>query len=275
MALFGLILNTIHESMKRKMFILFFGFSTLILILFLFVLNVDIIDKGIGTIKLIAYNDASVDLVQLVRTSQAVVAAVLFVFGILVSTLATASIIPGFQMPGYIDLVLSKPVSRPVIILGKYFGAVIIVGINVFYLVGGVWLILSAKTGIWNFGFLASGGTILVTYAIIMAVMTFLGIFTKSTVLSILIAYVFLNFMSFILVTLVKVPNVFRLLSPFWKKAATALYHFFPKLFELFAMTGILVKGDSVPDWSVLWTSVIFGVVFLGFSMLLFSRKDY
>ena len=275
MAFAGIVLNTIYESMKKKMFIFFFGISTMILLLLLFVLNIQIIDSGIGAIRLIAYSDQTVDLVQLVKTLEAVIAVILYVFGILVSVLATAGIIPNFQVSGYIDVVLSKPVSRTSILLAKYTGAVLVVGLNIFYLVLGVWMILSVKTGVWNAGFLASGWTILLSYAVIMALMTFFGILTRSTMLSVLISYVAFHFVSFMLVTLTRVEEIYKLLSPFWKSLSSLLYWIFPKFSELFAVTGVLVRGEAVSDWSVIFSSVIFGLVIIGLSVWLFSRKDY
>ena len=63
---------------------------------------------------------------------------------------ASAGLIPTVFEPGRIELLLSKPVARHHILLGRYLGNLLVVAFNMLYLVGGVWLIFGIKTGMWT-----------------------------------------------------------------------------------------------------------------------------
>jgi len=70
--------------------------------------------------------------------------------GILAAILVTSPIIPQTFEPGAIDLLLSKPVSRSLVFLTKFCGGCAFIGLNAAYMIGGLWLILGARFGIWN-----------------------------------------------------------------------------------------------------------------------------
>ena len=60
----------------------------------------------------------------------------------------------GSSGSGRIALLLSKPIGRTTLLLGRYLGNLLVVALNHIYLVGAVWLILAVKTNIWNYRFL-------------------------------------------------------------------------------------------------------------------------
>ena len=72
------------------------------------------------------------------------------------SVFASAGLIPSVLEPGRIELLLSKPVSRTHILLGRYLGNILVISSNVVFLVLGVWTILGIKSGIWSPAFLIS-----------------------------------------------------------------------------------------------------------------------
>jgi ABC-type transport system involved in multi-copper enzyme maturation permease subunit len=92
------------------------------------------------------------------------------------SLFATSNLIPTLLQPGFIDLFISKPVSRIQILSGRILGSVTIVAFNIFYLILFSWLIMSIKTGVWNWGFLLAGIMIVLTFIILFSLMTFLGL---------------------------------------------------------------------------------------------------
>ena len=162
--------------------------------------------------------------------------------------------------------------SRWHILAGRYLGGVAIVAFNVFYLVIFSWLILSFKTGIWNWGFLLSGVMIVITFAILYALMTFLGIITRSGAFSLMITYLILFFSPLLL----QRNQIYALLSgKFYAYLLDGFYHFLPKTSELGNITRLLVQGESVASWTPLWTSFFFGIVMFGLSTYIFSRKNF
>ena len=75
------------------------------------------------------------------------------------SVFASSGLIPSVLEPGRIELILSKPVSRTHILLGRFIGNVAVVALNTTYLVLGVWIIFGLKTKIWGAQFLWSIAT--------------------------------------------------------------------------------------------------------------------
>ena len=70
--------------------------------------------------------------------------------GLLVGILVTAPIIPQTLEPGSISLLLSKPVSRTLLFLSKFVGGCAFMLLLSVYLIGGLWLILGIRLGLWS-----------------------------------------------------------------------------------------------------------------------------
>ena len=213
-----------------------------------------------------------IDIEMLIFKIESAVAVLLFSGGLFMSLFATSGLIPSLMQMGHVDLLISKPLGRYHILLGRYLGAVTIVAFNVFYLVIFSWLILSLKTGFWHGGFLLAGVMIVITYAILYALMTLLGIITRSSAFSLMITYLILFFSPLLL----QRDQIYALLSGrIWGFILDGLYHFLPKTTELGNITRLLVQGDPVSSWIPLWTSLIFGIIMLTTSTYIFSRQNF
>lgn len=64
--------------------------------------------------------------------------------------LVTASIVPDMLQPGSLHLLLSKPISRTLLLLTKFLGGCAFVFLSVCQLVIGLWLIAGTRLDIWN-----------------------------------------------------------------------------------------------------------------------------
>ena len=73
------------------------------------------------------------------------IAAFLYTWGMFLAVFASAGLIPSVLEPGRIELLLSKPVSRTHILLGRFAGNVLVVSRNITFLVLGVWTILGVQ----------------------------------------------------------------------------------------------------------------------------------
>src|SRR5207249_2600964 len=148
--------GTIRESMAKFTFLAFLVMSTLTLLTLAFAVNLDVVDGALAAARLfgrdIRIAGAEISIDSLVTGIQTGVAGTLFGVGLFLSIFATANLVPVMLEKGYVDLLLSKPLSRPVLFLGRYLGALAVVVINLFYLIGGFWVLLGWKTGVWKPG---------------------------------------------------------------------------------------------------------------------------
>jgi ABC-type transport system involved in multi-copper enzyme maturation permease subunit len=139
----ALVRDTFREALARKIFWGLYGLSTVLILFFLFILKIDIVEGAIASISLFgATPDRSVNVEQLVRQVYAGIATFLFTWGTLIAVFASAGLVPSVLEPGRIELLLSKPVTRRHILLGRYLGNLLVVAANSLYLVLGIWTIL-------------------------------------------------------------------------------------------------------------------------------------
>src|SRR5277367_4578464 len=151
----ALIRDTFREAFARKIFWGLFGLSTAMILFFLFLLRIDLVEGGMATLSLFGRTaDRMTDVDRVVRGVYGGIATFLYTWGMFLAVFASAGLIPSVLEPGRIELVLSKPVSRVHILLGRFLGNTLVVASNIAYLVAGVWVILGAKTGIWGPRFL-------------------------------------------------------------------------------------------------------------------------
>ena len=110
--------------------------------------------------------------------------------GVLAGVVITAFFIPNMLRKGTIDLLLAKPVRRWSLLLYKYVGGLSFVFLNTVFVVGGLWLVLGLRTGIWGPGFLISILAITFFFAILYSVSTFFALITRSPIVAILMTVV-------------------------------------------------------------------------------------
>jgi ABC-type transport system involved in multi-copper enzyme maturation permease subunit len=104
---------------------------------------------------------------------------------------ATAFFVPRMLEKGSADIVFSKPVSRLRLMLSRYVAGLMFVTILAILLVGGVYLGLAVTSGFHDSSFLWSALTLVYLYALLHSVSLLVGVLTRSTVATILIAIVF------------------------------------------------------------------------------------
>ncbi len=109
---------------------------------------------------------------------------------ILVSTIITAFFIPNMLHKGTVDLLLAKPIGRIPLLLYKYIGGLTFMFLNATVAVGGIWIVMGLRTGIWAPGFLVSIPVLTFFFAILYSISTLMGVLTRSAVIAILITCV-------------------------------------------------------------------------------------
>lgn len=106
---------------------------------------------------------------------------VLVFLGILV----TASIVPDMLQPGSLHLLLSKPVSRPLLLLSKFVGGCAFVFLCVTQLVVGLWLIAGWRLDVWNARMLWCIPVFVFLFAVYYSVSVVAGLKWRSPILAI------------------------------------------------------------------------------------------
>ena len=143
----ALIRDTFREAFARRIFWGFFGCCTALLLFLIFILRVDVVQGALATISIFGRTLPSVGVTNLVEQTQSVIAMVLYFAGLALAVFASAGLVSAMFEPGRIELLLSKPVSRVHLLMGRYAGNVLVVSANILYLVVGCWVIFGIKTG--------------------------------------------------------------------------------------------------------------------------------
>jgi ABC-type transport system involved in multi-copper enzyme maturation permease subunit len=185
---------------------------------------------------------------------------------------ASSGLIPSVLEPGRIELLLSKPLSRAHILLGRYVGNVLVVLLNSAYLVLGVWIILGVKTGIWSPIFLIAIATTTFIFAVLLSVVVLIGVLYESAALATMITVALM----IISPILAQTSLMMRLLSSEWSRDVwRGLYYAFPKVWELGRMTLDTIQTGTFAGYMPIWTSALFGMVMLGAALAIFARRDF
>jgi ABC-type transport system involved in multi-copper enzyme maturation permease subunit len=109
---------------------------------------------------------------------------------VLVGVIVTSFFIPNMLRKGTIDMLLVKPIHRWVLLLYKYVGGLTFIFISTAYAIGGMWLVLGIRTGLWANAALLLILTITFFFAILYAISTFIGVLTRSTVSAIMVTII-------------------------------------------------------------------------------------
>ncbi len=268
----ALVRDTFREALARRIFIGLFGFSTALILFFLFIMKVDVVAGTLATVTLFGNQLEAQNVNQLVRQAHSSIAAFLFGLGLMLSIFASAGMVPTLFEPGRIELILSKPVSRVQILMGRYLGNLLVVASNIVYLVVSVWLIFGAKTGVWTYQFLYSTVLAVYVFAVLLSIIVFVSVMWESAVLATLTTFAIMT-----LGTLVAQRTLIdRFLgSDLARTILHGLYYALPKTWEIGNLSRRLVLGYPIENWMPIWSSAIFGAVMLGAGLFVFSRRDY
>ncbi|MGA2878945.1 MAG: ABC transporter permease subunit [Bryobacteraceae bacterium] len=273
MVTLALIRDTFREALARKIFWVLFGLSTLLIVFFLFLLRIDIVAGATATVSLFGRQgppDANTD--RLVRGVYGGIATFLYTWGMFLAVFASAGLVPSVLEPGRIELLLSKPLSRTHILLGRFAGNVLVVLLNSAYLVLGVWTILGVKTGIWSPGFLIAIATTTFIFAVLLAVVVLIGVTLESAAAATMITVALM----IISPILAQTSLMMRLLSSEWSRNLwRVLYYALPKVYELGKMTLDAIQSRTFAGFAPIWSSALFGAVMLSAALAIFARRDF
>ncbi len=102
--------------------------------------------------------------------------------GILLALIWTAGFLPTFLEANNAAVLLAKPVPRWTLLAGKFLGVLVFVAFQAIVFVGGVWLALALKTGVWDMTCLLAIPVLLIHFAVFFSFSALLAVMTRSTV---------------------------------------------------------------------------------------------
>ena len=269
----ALIADTFQEARARWLFRGLLGLSTLLIAIFLFVLKIDLVEGAISFMGIESTSRHVWDIRRFVNVSYSWVSIVLYIWGTFLAIFASAGLIPTVLEPGRISLLLSKPISRPMLLLGRYVGNFLVVATNHMYLICSIWLIIGIKTHIWEPRFLLAIPISLFIFSVLLCVVVLVGVVTESSALSVMVP-VALMLISTILAAR---DLVLKLLSSeFSRELWLVLYWIVPKVYDLGnAMKQIILYDREANIFTPLWTSALFGAVVLSCAVAVFQKRDF
>jgi ABC-type transport system involved in multi-copper enzyme maturation permease subunit len=105
--------------------------------------------------------------------------------GVLLALVWTAGFLPTFLEPQAVTVLLAKPAPRWSLLVGKYLGVVLFVGLHAALFVGGTWVGIGVSTGVWDVTYWLAVPLLVTNFAVFYAVSALLAVCTRSTVVAI------------------------------------------------------------------------------------------
>lgn len=270
----ALIRDTFREAFARKIFWALFGLSTVLIAFFIFLMRIDVVEGANATVSLFGHTSGrTTEVRRLVDGAYGGIATFLYTWAMFLAVFASAGLIPSILEPGRIELLLSKPVRRSHILLGRYAGNILVVALNSIYLVLAVWIVFGIKTGIWAQQFLVAILTTVFIFAVLLSVVVLAGVLFESPAVATMIT-VGLMIMSPILA---QTRIMMKLLSSEWSRDAWRIvYYTLPKVYDIGKITLDIVAGHSAPEaWMPIWSSALFGAAMLSAALFVFSKRNF
>jgi ABC-type transport system involved in multi-copper enzyme maturation permease subunit len=268
----ALIQDTFREAFARRIFWGFFGCCTALLLFLLFIMRIDVVAGSLAAVTIFGRTAPTTDVQTLVPQTQSVIAMVLYFAGMALAVFASAGLISSVFEPGRIELLLSKPVSRTHLLLGRYAGNLAVVAANILYLVLGSWVIFGVKTGVWGGGFVLSSLFTIFIFAVLLALIALVGVLWESAAVAIMVTFAIM-----IITPIVAQKNTIeRLLSSEWSRdVVRVLYYALPKTSDISVIVRDLIRNQPIQSWMPVWSTAIFGVVVLAAALWRFDRRSF
>ncbi|MBS1550675.1 MAG: ABC transporter permease subunit [Bacteroidetes bacterium] len=266
-----LLYSTFKEAFEKKIILTIFLLIAAVILLFLSFINLDSIE-GLKEMLMMSGDESFRDAIIKFETNLINQFSFMVVFCLLL--IMSASFIPTILEKGNIDLLLSKPISRKKIVLGKFISVVFLAFIIISLLVSVIWFIISIKTNIWYFPFLTAIIWFTFIFALMYSFELFIGFVSQSTILSLLLT-LFLLFPVTALLS-VRETMVFSFVkNETIKFVFNFIFYLLPKPWDIRELCINMIEGIAIDSWWPVISSGIFMLVMLSLSVYYFSKKDY
>ena len=261
---------TFREALSKKIFLFFFSVSTFVIVVFALLfafISADSFSGGFVSGQTTTFDNTIANGIKMFLIYP------LYAGGLFISIFSVAGFIPSLLEKGNIDLILSKPVSRPQVILGKFFGGTAMVFTNLFYAIFMLWLLIGLKFNVWEMNFLFASVSITLAFASIYSLIILIGIVTRSTMFSLVISYLIFFVFSPLLSSR---ETIFAFIdNGLMKTIFELLYYLVPQTSDLSTITTSFAVGNPIENPATILTSILYIILILYASIFIFNKKDY
>ncbi len=208
--------------------------------------------------------------------------------GVMVALIVTAGFVPAALRRGRVDFLLTRPLSRLQLLLGKYFGGLGFIGVVAFVIVGASWAVLSRAAGIWSPLPLLSVGVLTFFFAVLYAASVCIGVLTRSTTA---VTFVTLGLwaMCSVVGTIHQTLRFVGDVPAFAKRAVGIAHEILPRTADIGLLDAAIIKRAYLPEgvglpgmgpftvddaWRSLAVSSAWIVFFLAVAWWRFRKRD-
>ncbi len=168
--------------------------------------------------------------------------------GIIIALIATSGTIPALMERGAIDVVLAKPISRTVLLLGKFVGSLVFILIQAGWFVLLTFLVAGIRWHYWQPWYLLCIPLIVVLFSYLYACSVLFGVMTRSAMASLLLtglAWIAFMVPQMAYGILLSAPAIGLNVSENWIRAAHMVKQVVPKTGDIIIIAGNLIGADE------------------------------
>jgi ABC-type transport system involved in multi-copper enzyme maturation permease subunit len=186
-----------------------------------------------------------------------------------------AGIVPSLMEKGTIDLLLSKPISRPTILFGRALGGFLAIGVNLLLFLLAIYALYGMASGVWIFSFIIFGFAIpMFALLVIYSAIVLLNVITEGSVLPMIIAYIHLMVLGNVLYSREEILYGF-IESKAIRSIIDGLYYILPQTGDLFETVPLGIYSGSIDSAAPFIQGIIFAAVMYSLAIWRFQRKDF
>lgn len=111
-------------------------------------------------------------------------------FGVFLAIMAAAGFFPALLERGGVEVLVSKPLPRWKLFLGKYLGALVFVGFQASVFIGLTFLVVGLRWGVWLPGYLLCIPLAVVLFSYLYCITALVGVVFRSTILAVFLTIV-------------------------------------------------------------------------------------
>lgn len=207
--------------------------------------------------------------------------------GVAVGVFLTADAVSSALEPGSAEVLLSRPLSRPTVVLGRFLGALLFGGLQALWLVGLAVAVGGLKLGLWVPELLLCVGPLLLKLALLVAIATFVGNLLRVQALG-LVAAALAWALSFVVNMLWESAHTVAAaggagapaegLGRFLPELAWAR-QLLPQVSHIDTVAGLFLGVDAeLPDfrpWAIVGQDAVWILGCLALTCLVVSRREY
>jgi ABC-type transport system involved in multi-copper enzyme maturation permease subunit len=262
----ALYLDTVSELFSRKVFLLFAIITGLLLLIVwaTWEIRADMSSQsGIS-----AGEDISRVLEPWVARAFSNIMSI-FIF---LAVLASAGLLPRALERGRVEFLLSKPISRTRLLIGKLISIWLAYGAVMFGSALIVYGVTAAVHGVFDIRIFLMFGVYAINFLVWVSVIGLAGVISGSASWAVMAAFVL-----WLAQWLLSFRELIKQLTSgqYLKYILDALYYVSPKTDQLGDLAVSLAVGRPVESWLPFWSALIFAGVMLYLSSWVFRRRDY